>query len=121
MNICPQYQDMVLKAKASLSGTWAEGDKQKPMCMDKSAKALSAQGRYCAEMLTFFTVYFWEFSITMWVEFVWKLVFQDCHSASCHCWVSSEWGCSRDNQMSKHALHGLRCRRMKTISVIYAT
>ena len=37
-----------------------------------------------------------------------------------HCPLWSEWGCSSDNQISQHALHGLNCSRMKTPMGTYA-
>ena len=63
--------------------------------------------------------------IVLWHTFscvggVGNLVFQDYHSALCHCTLSSEWGCSSDSQLSQSALHGLRCSRMKTLSDIYS-
>ena len=99
--------------------------------------------RYSAQILIYFKAYIFQFSISLWVGLgifpdskiygtnmgphigsmnlaIW-VAFQDCHIALYHCPFSSEWSCSPDNQTSQHALHGLRCSRMKTLSGIYAT
>ena len=38
-----------------------------------------------------------------------------------HCPLWSEWGCSSHNQILKHPFHGLRCSRMRILSIIYVT
>ena len=53
VKICAEYWDMIPKAKAGFSGTWAEVDRPKRSCTwKKTAKALGTMSRYFAQSLT---------------------------------------------------------------------
>ena len=73
---------------------------------------------FCRDLNLFYSIYFPIFNSSM--RWVGNLAFLDCHSALCQYPLSSVLDCSSDNQMSQHALHGLKCGRMKTFSGFYA-
>ena len=100
---------LVSKAKVGLSGV-----------LDKPDEAFGTMSRYSAKMLI--CVYRIHFSIfNAYVGVLRTLHFRTgtVPSAIVHCHPSEEWGCSSDNQISQHALHGRRCSKAKKLSGTY--
>ena len=89
-----------------------------PSVPDKPGRGFGYMSRYSVQILICFIAYIFHLSSAGWVG---NLAFQDRHSALCHCPLSSERGCSLDNQIYQHALHGPRCSRMNGLPGIYAT
>ena len=118
ITICAEYRDMVPKVKAGLSGTAGlRPIGRSPGVPDKPAEALVTMSRYSAQIFCFIFSTF-QFLCGLGLG---TLHTEDCRDVLCHCPQSSQWGCSSDNQLSQHALHGLRSWRMKTLSGISAT